>query len=160
MFWEAQVEVLAGLRRFRFCWDRTTLFCQLSLFSAVSVFLSEMSFAISSLTFNHTLYFCLTSYLPSSLLCLPHPLLLHLSPQVQPVVSRSSLATVPCGVSREEEAGRSHSTKKGAFHEIFNLSESERPLGGKECYCTLFSFFLFFLTINEFAFFFFLLLFY
>ncbi|KAM6895619.1 GRAM domain-containing protein 4 isoform 1-T1 [Xenentodon cancila] len=48
--------------------------------------------------------------------------------KVQPVVSRSSLATIPCGVSREEETGRSHSTKKGAFHEIFNLSESERPL--------------------------------
>uniref|UniRef100_A0A3B5BGT9 GRAM domain-containing protein 4-like n=1 Tax=Stegastes partitus TaxID=144197 RepID=A0A3B5BGT9_9TELE len=50
------------------------------------------------------------------------------SEKVQPVVSRSSLATVPCGVSREEETGRSHSTKKGAFHEIFNLLESERPL--------------------------------
>ncbi|XP_029901517.1 GRAM domain-containing protein 4 isoform X1 [Myripristis murdjan] len=48
--------------------------------------------------------------------------------KVQPVVSRSSLATVPCGVSREEETGRSHSTKKGAFHEVFNLAESERPL--------------------------------
>uniref|UniRef100_A0A8D3CAQ1 GRAM domain containing 4 n=1 Tax=Scophthalmus maximus TaxID=52904 RepID=A0A8D3CAQ1_SCOMX len=48
--------------------------------------------------------------------------------KVQPVVSRGSLATVPCGVSREEETGRSHSTKKGAFHEIFNLSEIERPL--------------------------------
>ncbi|XP_019111625.1 GRAM domain-containing protein 4 isoform X1 [Larimichthys crocea] len=48
--------------------------------------------------------------------------------KVPPVVSRSSLATVPCGVSREEESGRSHSTKKGAFHEIFNLQESERPL--------------------------------
>ncbi|XP_067346031.1 GRAM domain-containing protein 4 isoform X2 [Channa argus] len=48
--------------------------------------------------------------------------------KVQPVVSRSSLATVPCGVSREEDTGRSHSTKKGAFHEIFNLPESERPL--------------------------------
>ncbi|KAG7215954.1 hypothetical protein INR49_031550 [Caranx melampygus] len=48
--------------------------------------------------------------------------------KVQPVVSRSSLATVPCGVSREEETGRSHSTKKGAFHEIFNLPELERPL--------------------------------
>uniref|UniRef100_A0A7N9AU11 GRAM domain containing 4a n=1 Tax=Mastacembelus armatus TaxID=205130 RepID=A0A7N9AU11_9TELE len=51
-----------------------------------------------------------------------------MSRRVQPVVSRSSLATVPCGVSREEETGRSHSTKKGAFHEIFNLPESERPL--------------------------------
>ncbi|XP_068572984.1 GRAM domain-containing protein 4 isoform X1 [Cebidichthys violaceus] len=50
------------------------------------------------------------------------------SRRVQPVVSRSSLATIPCGVSREEETGRSHSTKKGAFHEIFNLLESERPL--------------------------------
>ncbi|XP_053170003.1 GRAM domain-containing protein 4 [Scomber japonicus] len=50
------------------------------------------------------------------------------SRRVQPVASRSSLATVPCGVSREEEAGRLHSTKKGAFHEVFNLSESERPL--------------------------------
>ncbi|KAI3366863.1 hypothetical protein L3Q82_009510, partial [Scortum barcoo] len=50
------------------------------------------------------------------------------SRRVQPVVSRSSLSTVPCGVSREEETGRSHSTKKGAFHEIFNLQESERPL--------------------------------
>ncbi|XP_062299512.1 GRAM domain-containing protein 4 isoform X2 [Scomber scombrus] len=50
------------------------------------------------------------------------------SRRVQPVASRSSLATVPCGVSREEEAGRFHSTKKGAFHEVFNLSESERPL--------------------------------
>ncbi|XP_077957742.1 GRAM domain-containing protein 4 isoform X2 [Gasterosteus aculeatus] len=48
--------------------------------------------------------------------------------KVQPVVSRSNLATIPCGVSREEETGRSHSTKKGAFHEIFNLLESERPL--------------------------------
>ncbi|XP_044042319.1 GRAM domain-containing protein 4 isoform X1 [Siniperca chuatsi] len=50
------------------------------------------------------------------------------SRRVQPVVSRGSLATIPCGVSREEETGRSHNTKKGAFHEIFNLQESERPL--------------------------------
>ncbi|XP_056131895.1 GRAM domain-containing protein 4 [Lampris incognitus] len=50
------------------------------------------------------------------------------SRRVQPVISRSSLATVPCGVSREEEMGRSHSTKKGTFHEIFNLPETERPL--------------------------------
>uniref|UniRef100_UPI0037E94225 GRAM domain-containing protein 4 isoform X1 n=1 Tax=Semicossyphus pulcher TaxID=241346 RepID=UPI0037E94225 len=50
------------------------------------------------------------------------------SRRVQPVVSRSSLASVPCGVSREDETSRSHSTKKGAFHEIFNLQESERPL--------------------------------
>ena len=54
-----------------------------------------------------------------------------------PIVSRSSLATVPCGVSREEETGRSHSTKKGAFHEIFSLSELERPLAGKRPYCRI-----------------------
>ncbi|XP_072311093.1 GRAM domain-containing protein 4 isoform X3 [Eucyclogobius newberryi] len=50
------------------------------------------------------------------------------SRRIQPVVSRGSLATVPCGVSREEETGRFHSTKKGAFHEVFCLPESERPL--------------------------------
>ncbi|KAK7902002.1 hypothetical protein WMY93_018771 [Mugilogobius chulae] len=50
------------------------------------------------------------------------------SRRIQPVVSRGSLATVPCGVNREEETGRSHSTKKGAFHEVFSLPESERPL--------------------------------
>ncbi|KAM4523557.1 GRAM domain-containing protein 4 [Fundulus diaphanus] len=48
--------------------------------------------------------------------------------KVQPVVSRSSLATIPSGMSREDDTGRSHSTKKGPFHEIFNLPESERPL--------------------------------
>ncbi|XP_036433252.1 GRAM domain-containing protein 4 isoform X1 [Colossoma macropomum] len=48
--------------------------------------------------------------------------------KIQPVVSRGSLATIPSGVSREEESGRAHNTKKGAFHEIFNLSETERPL--------------------------------
>lgn len=51
--------------------------------------------------------------------------------KIQPVVSRSSLATIPAGVTREEEPGRSHNTKKGAFHEIFNLPESERPLPGE-----------------------------
>ncbi|XP_042578281.1 GRAM domain-containing protein 4-like isoform X2 [Cyprinus carpio] len=50
------------------------------------------------------------------------------SRRIQPVVSRSSLATIPAGVTREEESARSHSTKKGAFHEIFNLPEIERPL--------------------------------
>ncbi|KAJ3612137.1 hypothetical protein NHX12_020414 [Muraenolepis orangiensis] len=40
-----------------------------------------------------------------------------------------NIATIQCGgVPRDEEAGRSHSTKKGAFHEIFNLTESDRPL--------------------------------
>ncbi|XP_039617012.1 GRAM domain-containing protein 4 isoform X2 [Polypterus senegalus] len=52
-----------------------------------------------------------------------------MSRRVQPVVTRSSLGTpTPTGISREEEGGRSHSTKKGSFHEIFNLSENERPL--------------------------------
>uniref|UniRef100_A0A673HF01 GRAM domain-containing protein 4-like n=1 Tax=Sinocyclocheilus rhinocerous TaxID=307959 RepID=A0A673HF01_9TELE len=50
------------------------------------------------------------------------------SRRIQPVVSRSTLATIPAGVTREEESGRAHSTKKGAFHEIFNLPEIERPL--------------------------------
>ncbi|KAG7454404.1 hypothetical protein MATL_G00259400 [Megalops atlanticus] len=52
-----------------------------------------------------------------------------LSRRIQPVASRGSLAaSVPCGISREEESSRVHSTKKGAFHEVFNLSENERPL--------------------------------
>ncbi|XP_059361513.1 GRAM domain-containing protein 4-like isoform X2 [Carassius carassius] len=50
------------------------------------------------------------------------------SRRIQPVVSRSSLATIPVGVTREEESSRSHNTKKGAFHEIFNLPENEKPL--------------------------------
>ncbi|XP_028811159.1 GRAM domain-containing protein 4 isoform X2 [Denticeps clupeoides] len=50
------------------------------------------------------------------------------SRRVQPVVSRSSLATAPCGASREEESSRLHGTKKGAFHEVFSLPENERPL--------------------------------
>ncbi|TRY59250.1 hypothetical protein DNTS_026387 [Danionella cerebrum] len=51
-----------------------------------------------------------------------------LSRRVQPVVSRSSLSTAPAGVTREEESGRAHNTKKGPFHEIFSLPESEIPL--------------------------------
>lgn len=58
------------------------------------------------------------------------------SPQIQPVVSRSSLATIPCGLSREEDTGSARSTKKGAFHEIFSLLESERPLAGEGSRCT------------------------
>uniref|UniRef100_A0A3P8XVZ0 GRAM domain-containing protein n=1 Tax=Esox lucius TaxID=8010 RepID=A0A3P8XVZ0_ESOLU len=50
------------------------------------------------------------------------------SRRVQPVVARGSLATVPCGVNLDGESARIHSTKKGAFHEIFNVSENERPL--------------------------------
>lgn len=34
----------------------------------------------------------------------------------------------PVGVNREEETGRTYSTKRGPFHEVFNLPETERPL--------------------------------
>ncbi|CDQ84089.1 unnamed protein product [Oncorhynchus mykiss] len=51
-----------------------------------------------------------------------------MSRRIQPVVARGSLATVPCGVSLDADSARIHSTKKGAFHEIFNVSENERPL--------------------------------
>uniref|UniRef100_A0AAR2JV01 GRAM domain-containing protein n=1 Tax=Pygocentrus nattereri TaxID=42514 RepID=A0AAR2JV01_PYGNA len=47
----------------------------------------------------------------------------------RPVVARGSLgAGVPSGIGREEESGRAYSTKRGPFHEVFNLSENERPL--------------------------------
>ncbi|XP_062403103.1 GRAM domain-containing protein 4 isoform X2 [Sardina pilchardus] len=50
--------------------------------------------------------------------------------KVQPTVARGNLAAsgVPVGFSREEDGGRINSTKKGAFHEVFNLPETERPL--------------------------------
>ncbi|KAM9403148.1 GRAM domain-containing protein 4 isoform 4-T4 [Salvelinus alpinus] len=51
-----------------------------------------------------------------------------MSRRIQPVVARGSLATVPCGVNLDADSARIHSTKKGAFHEIFNVSENERPL--------------------------------
>lgn len=52
---------------------------------------------------------------------------------IQPVVARGSLvAGVPCGVGRDEESGRAYSTKRGPFHEVFNLSENERPLPGRQ----------------------------
>lgn len=42
---------------------------------------------------------------------------------------RGSLtAAAPVGVNRDEDGGRYYSTKRGAFHEVFNLPESERPL--------------------------------
>lgn len=51
--------------------------------------------------------------------------------QIQPVVSRSNQMTNPqYGIARDEEGGRAHSTKKGPFHEIFNLPENEHPLPG------------------------------
>ncbi|XP_071387639.1 GRAM domain-containing protein 4-like [Centroberyx affinis] len=52
-----------------------------------------------------------------------------LSRRVPSAVARGSFATgLPMGISREEDSGRAYSTKKGAFHEVFNLSENERPL--------------------------------
>ncbi|XP_076127899.1 GRAM domain-containing protein 4-like isoform X2 [Alosa pseudoharengus] len=49
--------------------------------------------------------------------------------KVHPTVARGNLAAsgVPVGL-REEDGGRINSTKKGAFHEVFNLPETERPL--------------------------------
>ncbi|XP_019935062.1 GRAM domain-containing protein 4-like isoform X2 [Paralichthys olivaceus] len=42
---------------------------------------------------------------------------------------RGNLSTAaPTGVSRDEDGGRYYSTKRGAFHEVFSLPESERPL--------------------------------
>uniref|UniRef100_A0A8C7JC04 GRAM domain containing 4 n=1 Tax=Oncorhynchus kisutch TaxID=8019 RepID=A0A8C7JC04_ONCKI len=38
------------------------------------------------------------------------------------------LSSLPCGISLEEQTGRAYNTKKGAFHEVFNLSGDERPL--------------------------------
>lgn len=42
------------------------------------------------------------------------------------------------GVNRDEETGRTYSTKRGLFHEVFNLPETEHPLAacenGWRCY--------------------------
>lgn len=47
------------------------------------------------------------------------------------MAGRGSIATAaPLGVSRDEDGGRYYSTKRGAFHEVFNLPESEHPLAG------------------------------
>lgn len=37
-------------------------------------------------------------------------------------------AAPPMGVNRDEESGRTYSTKRGPFHEVFNLPETEYPL--------------------------------
>ncbi|KAJ0069917.1 hypothetical protein NL108_016146, partial [Boleophthalmus pectinirostris] len=37
-------------------------------------------------------------------------------------------AAAPVGLNRDEETGRTYSTKRGPFHEVFHLPESERPL--------------------------------
>lgn len=52
-----------------------------------------------------------------------------LSRRVPAAGTRGSFAAAaPPGVSRDEDGGRYYSTKRGAFHEVFNLPESERPL--------------------------------
>ncbi|XP_031688989.1 GRAM domain-containing protein 4 isoform X5 [Oncorhynchus kisutch] len=52
-----------------------------------------------------------------------------LSRRIQPAVARGSLGTgLASGTSLEEQTGRVYNTKKGSFHEVFNLSEDERPL--------------------------------
>ncbi|XP_059537360.1 GRAM domain-containing protein 4 isoform X4 [Myotis daubentonii] len=50
------------------------------------------------------------------------------SRRLQTTSARSYVASAPAGLGRDEDAGRLHSTKKGNFHEIFNLTENERPL--------------------------------
>ncbi|KAJ1062547.1 hypothetical protein K5549_018582, partial [Capra hircus] len=52
--------------------------------------------------------------------------------QPQTASSRSCVSSAPAGLSRDEDAGRLHSAKKGNFHEIFNLTENERPLAACE----------------------------
>lgn len=41
-------------------------------------------------------------------------------------------SSAPAGLNRDEDGSRFHSTKRGNFHEVFNLSESERPLAGSD----------------------------
>lgn len=50
--------------------------------------------------------------------------------QLQTASSRSYVSSAPAGLNKDEDAGRFHGTKKGNFHEIFNLTENERPLAG------------------------------
>uniref|UniRef100_A0A6I8NRX2 GRAM domain-containing protein 4 n=1 Tax=Ornithorhynchus anatinus TaxID=9258 RepID=A0A6I8NRX2_ORNAN len=55
------------------------------------------------------------------------------SRRLQTASSRSYVgASAPPGMSKDEDAGRFHGTKKGNFHEIFNLTENERPLAACE----------------------------
>ncbi|XP_015244271.1 PREDICTED: GRAM domain-containing protein 4-like isoform X2 [Cyprinodon variegatus] len=52
-----------------------------------------------------------------------------MSRRVTSAGGRSSVSTsAPLGSSREDDGGRYYSTKRGAFHEVFSLPESERPL--------------------------------
>ncbi|XP_031319332.2 GRAM domain-containing protein 4 isoform X1 [Camelus dromedarius] len=51
-----------------------------------------------------------------------------MSRRPQTAASRTYASSAPAGLSRDEDPGRVHGTRKGNFHEIFNLTESERPL--------------------------------
>uniref|UniRef100_A0A8C4ETG3 GRAM domain containing 4 n=1 Tax=Dicentrarchus labrax TaxID=13489 RepID=A0A8C4ETG3_DICLA len=44
------------------------------------------------------------------------------------MLSSSRPSQAPLGVSRDEDGGRYYSTKRGTFHEVFNLPECEHPL--------------------------------
>ncbi|KAM6937031.1 GRAM domain-containing protein 4-like [Xenentodon cancila] len=49
--------------------------------------------------------------------------------RVPTVANRTSLSgAVPPGTGRDEDGGRTYSTRRGVFHEVFNLPESEHPL--------------------------------
>ncbi|XP_075002094.1 GRAM domain-containing protein 4 isoform X1 [Calonectris borealis] len=51
------------------------------------------------------------------------------SRRLQTAASRSYVgSSAPTGISRDEDTSRFHTTKRGNFHEVFNLSENERPL--------------------------------
>ncbi|KAF3706095.1 GRAM domain-containing protein 4 Death-inducing protein [Channa argus] len=53
-----------------------------------------------------------------------------LSRRIPVVGSRGNFgAAAAAVVNRDEDGGRCHNTKRGAFHEVFNLPESEHPLG-------------------------------
>ncbi|KAM7128333.1 GRAM domain-containing protein 4 isoform X4 [Ciconia boyciana] len=51
------------------------------------------------------------------------------SRRLQTAASRSYVgSSAPTGISKDEDTSRFHTTKRGNFHEVFNLSENERPL--------------------------------
>ncbi|RMC10309.1 hypothetical protein DUI87_13111 [Hirundo rustica rustica] len=51
------------------------------------------------------------------------------SRRLQTAASRSYVgSSAPTGISKDEDTSRFHTTKRGNFHEIFNLSDNERPL--------------------------------
>ncbi|XP_061578242.1 GRAM domain-containing protein 4-like isoform X2 [Cololabis saira] len=56
-----------------------------------------------------------------------------LSRRVPTALSRTGLSgPAPPGTGRDEEGGRTYSTRRGVFHQVFSLPESERPLAGCE----------------------------